>query len=528
MKELEEILDLVEVLKSENKNKEIIELISDDVLEKYKDFRLYDLKSYAYSESEDYLKSNELLEKALEIEPNSYYRYELLGNNYRSLKSYDKAIESFSKFIEFNPDDPYAFARLGLSYDDIGNKEKAIEAFNRAIELDSEDPFYYNRVGLLHFEQGELKKSVKFYEKSIKFDPKYKYAYFNLGNVYSELDENEKALKAYEKSIESVEDWDENLLDFVKSKILDLQKRIKNKEYDEIKLRIDEIKKILLFDGDCLTHYTSLSVAEMLIFNNSLFRLSEGSFLNDTSEGKELFKYLDYELIEMKRNETSAELYSRKPFIGSFVSENKNDDLTLWRMYGKEKNEEAKGCALTLQLDKLKEKLDDVFVLDTKLNDKVRIEEFKFYRVAYRDVEITGDFKVPGLSSASLKKLNKRMSELLTLVNKFKENKKNDQDDKHNLNELLNEVAFLFKSNEYQYENELRLVIKGAGFDKKISNKFSPPRVFIELVSIKELISKITLGPKVDRSDEWATAFYYSQEKLELYPEIFISKLPFK
>jgi len=47
-------------------------------------------------------------------------------------------------------------------------------------------------------------------------------------------------------------------------------------------------------------------------------------------------------------------------------------------------------------------------------------------------------------------------------------------------------------------------------------------------VPIRSLIKKITLGPKVDRADEWAAAFYYSLEKDELKPCIHISHLPFK
>jgi hypothetical protein len=58
--------------------------------------------------------------------------------------------------------------------------------------------------------------------------------------------------------------------------------------------------------------------------------------------------------------------------------------------------------------------------------------------------------------------------------------------------------------------------------------KGTPPGVYIELVKITPLLKQITLGPKVERAEEWASAFYYSLDKQDLHPEILISHLPFK
>ncbi|WP_165064956.1 hypothetical protein [Desulfovibrio sp. ZJ200] len=42
-----------------------------------------------------------------------------------------------------------------------------------------------------------------------------------------------------------------------------------------------------------VTHYTTLSALKKLVYDESKFRLSEGNFLNDPSEGRELFNFLD-------------------------------------------------------------------------------------------------------------------------------------------------------------------------------------------------------------------------------------------
>ena len=98
--------------------------------------------------------------------------------------------------------------------------------------------------------------------------------------------------------------------------------------------------------------------------------------------------------------------------------------------------------------------------------------------------------------------------------------------DKTSLEECLNNIAFLFKSNAYKNENEVRLVVKGIEFEKKYNTDVTPPLVYIELESIKKRVEQITLGPKVDNVNEWASAFHYCYE--EDAPAIMISHLPYK
>lgn len=61
----------------------------------------------------------------------------------------------------------------------------------------------------------------------------------------------------------------------------------------------------------------------------------------------------------------------------------------------------------------------------------------------------------------------------------------------------INSIAFLFKSDVYQRENELRFVVEGVGFEKKFDKAENPPRVYIDLINVRPMIKKIALGPKV-------------------------------
>ena len=159
------------------------------------------------------------------------------------------------------------------------------------------------------------------------------------------------------------------------------------------------------------------------------------------------------------------------------------------------------------------------------------------------------------------------MHQLKEQVTAFGGKKKNNpgeeqiETDEQNLKEKLNEVAYLFKSIEYQYENEVRLVVKGVGIDKVIGAKkeidkkyttdfkeeptttketenitnLNPPKVFVEMIDIRPFIQQITIGPKVNNKEEWASAFHYSlqnhyetQKITTTQPKILISHLPFK
>lgn len=121
------------------------------------------------------------------------------------------------------------------------------------------------------------------------------------------------------------------------------------------------------------------------------------------------------------------------------------------------------------------------------------------------------------------------MVQLQKDVKAFKEKENKKPNEALKIIELLNEVSYLFKNAEYQYENEVRLVMKDAiGFEKNVDTTFIPPRVYVELVSILPMVKEITIGPKVERADEWAAAFHYNFIKNDLKPEISISNLPFK
>jgi tetratricopeptide (TPR) repeat protein len=525
---LKELQDKVDKFFVEKKHAEIITLLSNDNLDKFKNANLYAQKARAYFRLEMHDECERNIQEAIKLDPensiaNSYY-----GHIYSEKGLKEKAIEYYEVALKNDPKNVNAINGLGNIYLSKKNLDEAKKYFESAIEVDSKYEYSYNGLGIVYYNLQKIDLSLSYYDKALSFDADFSSPYYNKALLYQKINKKREAKENFEKYLDLKKGENDFFVKYAKSRVIELKKLIINEDYSKISDLVEKIKIMLCFNDDSLTHYTSLSVSNELIFKNSPFRISEGSFLNDTSEGREFFNFLNIDTSYNKSNKNLAEVFSKKPFIGSFVSNNKYDDLTLWRMYGKEQKEEAGGCAITIDIRTFLDNVNQDFFQDDDSNGATsQIEELKFYRVIYKKND-KDFFFIPNSSQEEQNELNQLLHDLKAKVTKFKGRKSKNNCNIINLVDLLNSIAYLFKSDEYQYENEVRLVLNGNGFEKTIEPDFSRPKVYINLVPLKKSIKRVTLGPKVNRADEWASVFNYCFEKSELAPEILISKLPFK
>jgi len=481
------LLKKIEVLNKECKFKDIIDLLPDEVLEK---------------------------EKSMAAE-----LYVWRGYTWYDLKEYDKAFTDFSEAIAIDPNYELALYNRGLVWIIKRDYDKAISDFTKAIEITTDyADHYYNAQGMAWKAKEEYNKAISDYNKAIEFNPNFANAYYNRGLAKKENEYDPDEIKRdFEKYLDLTIGENGNSTKYAKYYIEVLDDLIMDSEFRPIRQVVNEIKNKLLIKEDCV-HYTSLSVFKKLILEESKFRLSEGNFMNDPSEGKEFFNFLYDKPNNSGKDGSFSESFSPKPFIGSFVVKSKYDDLNMWRFYGKEDGVEAKGCAITLRTQEFIDDIKDFLsneVKEARLDDE---SDINFYRVAYVEHDGTTKFYIP--NSDKNKELDILMVELKEKVNSY------TGDNKTSLEKYLNTVAFLFKSDAYKNENEVRLIVKGIEFEKNYKKDLSIPRVYIELVSIKDKVSQITLGPKVDKVSEWIAAFHYSYG--EKTPNIVISNLPYK
>jgi hypothetical protein len=272
--------------------------------------------------------------------------------------------------------------------------------------------------------------------------------------------------------------------------------------------------------------------------------MSEANFMNDTTEGERL-----KETVIKKENIDGFTKISfiEKPFLGSFVDDKKCNDLTLWRMYAKSDGVDGRGCAITMDKEALLAIMMDTFIDEeylknntefssnkkeigdtTTLTNKegISTNEFGFYKVAY----LNKDGRLPGRSKLSIS-INKAIDGLKTSFEKILK-----EEDKGLLEialERLSEIEYLFKGEEYQHESEVRLILSKTGKGKyiKVDTDVSliVPKVYLKIGNILSAVDSITIGPKVERPKEWASAFNYNFiEKGMKESKVYISRLPYK
>jgi len=638
-----EFLEKIKQLNKEKKYQEVTDLLPDDVLEEYKDADLYAEASEAYYRLGKIGLCKEAAEKSLTLNPKQAKGHNYKGNALVDAKEYDKAIEEYKMAIEADAEYPNPYNGMGNIYEQIFKQyDSAFEAYNMAVRLNPKFPYPYNGLGNVYYAQDLYDKAIEYYNKAIALDPGFVTPYYNLGLTYNMLNRYDEAIDAHTKATEIDKnltvafyqlaqllynkgnlqqaldnfnafialDKDDanNRINVAKSRVAEIEGLLKSTPPEEV-IKLEEIantvgaiKSLLLFTDGCITHYTSLTTAKILVLDKqkstkttytqedktitkqdktttqpNRFRLSEGAYLNDPSEGQVLFDFLYDEIISNVQNRYRVPtLFAQKPFIGSFVAEQKHDDLTLWRMYGKEGKEEASGCAITLHKDEFIKQVTSGIHGGNTDKQLSAGNEFSFYRVAYLSFDNTGKNTVPKeevscvlpVKNGTDKDKNKEEEETLngyvttlkknvttyvTSANKRRddaedalktaqddetrkkaeEEKKKAMENLKNLTEKLNTIAYLFKGIAYQYEHEVRLIIDEVFVPNKIISTDGPrPRVFIELGPITSAIKKITLGPKVERPDEWASALHYTLNKDKIgtdnKAEILISHLPYK
>jgi tetratricopeptide (TPR) repeat protein len=308
------------------------------------------------------LLADEVLEKMLEKDSDKAAElYVWRGIAWYNKKDYDNAITDYDKAIAINPNYTLAFYNRGFAWVVKKEYNKAIEDYRKAIEIEPE-PDYANAyvVGASILKaMKEYDTAIEDYSRAIEIDPDCANAYYNRGLAKKENKVDfEGSKQDFEKYLELTADENDIWTKYANYYIEYINERINDKELSVIADLVDKIKDVLLINEDCITHYTSLSVLKSLILDSNKFRISEGNFMNDPSEGKEFFNFLKYDLYT-RQDGFLSESFSPKPFIGSFVTKDKYDDLNMWRFYGKEEGVEAKGCAITLRTQKFIEDINN-------------------------------------------------------------------------------------------------------------------------------------------------------------------------
>lgn len=550
---LGELNKLGEQLFNNKRYKELIDLFSDDIIEKFKSDLLYNGRGLAHAGLNEHAIAIQFYNKALELKPQSSRIYNNRGNSFHLLGEYKNAIEDFNTSISLNESDAEVFFNRGNSYAKIRQYTKAIRDYDSSIRIDKNNHKFYANRGAAKGRKKDYVNAILDLNKAIEINPNDYLTYNNLGVILETKKDYIKALENYEKSITIFPNYiiGKNNLDRIKAllgkkvetyieeitstlqlfaRILDSTKVSSSKKIQILqicaitkrdaldKIRAHAAKNIdTLTKGKSVVHYTKLFVADKLATEvHSKLRYYNATYMNDPEEGIVLLEHME---ASVKRSYHNASFQEEDNiYIGSFLpAESHEDELVMWRTYGKdEKQVDGGGCSIIINqsfFDPFNEKdgyLNPEMVSDSALAITDKTPQC-LYRVLYynKGYKKSGKPMIVDDESKAIEKdvntLNKKLLELTKLKERSPKSTLNIAIDKI-IYHLLSEIRFFFKSADYAFENEIRVLQFAAKNSPllMIDDKSYPKKVYLESNKpVQNFMEKIILGPKVPNPKQW-------------------------
>ncbi|UCD94240.1 MAG: protein kinase, partial [Candidatus Zixiibacteriota bacterium] len=132
----------------------------------------------------NFTEAEELMKRAIEIEPNRALTYVIHARGLRQVGRLDEAAEQFMKALEVDPDYNQAYIGLAYTYNLRGDFEQALWAANKAIELAPDAANPYDTRGEIYAMNGRLTEAIADFQKAIALDPFFITSHLNLVNTY--------------------------------------------------------------------------------------------------------------------------------------------------------------------------------------------------------------------------------------------------------------------------------------------------------------------------------------------------------
>jgi len=149
----------------------------------------------------DRAKTEELLKRCIEINPNNVRLHIGLGMFYSLQGEYDKAEETLKRAIDINPEgSEQAYTTLGLSYKDQWKYDKAEEMFKKAIKINPEYKIPYFELARLYMNRGEYDNAAELLNKAAKINPGNDNIYASLALCYKEQGKYKLAEEYFRKA----------------------------------------------------------------------------------------------------------------------------------------------------------------------------------------------------------------------------------------------------------------------------------------------------------------------------------------
>lgn len=486
--------------------------------------------------------------KAVDLKPEVSDNYNRLGIAYIRQQDYPNARKALEEAIERSPQKSYCYYNMSVSYYFDDQLDQALVYAEQAVRINRNikggSSTHYNLLGWLTYlrygdaEQAESlfvegkewakredKSAASFLRTIIRRMRSNNHGDYRIihcfASVYSEL-LKETQFYFISKIIEDFKDQND-----IQLRLLTMQIRLRN------------IMNACAFDvskGQHLAHYSRMSVLPKIMKKQEedesqtvKLRLNNAAYMNDPSEGLMLIDALIQcheegspllnEVRDNFHSSADADMQSSNVYLHSLTMQ--IDQLPMWAQYG----DQGKGYCLVMRSDFFDSDYDVLehdFKSQWESTDRFS-KKYIPYRVAYIHNDCKDGIKLKfgkdeeKQPRAELDELEKNeqivAEELQEIVSEFSFfSSQCEMDGTYktlrnkilfHLTEAIDQIRFLFKTEDYAYEQELRLIryAPADSPDIKLNMEASPvPELYLEKDDGKPFRAfKIILGPKVEQ-----------------------------
>jgi len=155
-----------------------------------------------YEANSDKTTAEEILNKALFMNPGSVNLHYRLGVIHENSGRYEQAIQEMEKVLKIDPDNAEALNFIGYSYADRGIKlDEAERMILRALDLKPGNGFIIDSLGWVYFKQNKTDLAIRYLEKAASIIPDDPTIVEHLGDAYVKAGFLQKALVEYRKAL---------------------------------------------------------------------------------------------------------------------------------------------------------------------------------------------------------------------------------------------------------------------------------------------------------------------------------------
>lgn len=529
----------------------------------------YKKKGQEFADKKDYDAAIEYYDKAISLDNSDSETYNFRGIAYADKKEYDNAINDFTKAIDINLNYAKPYYNRGLIYCYKKDYDMGMKDLTKAIDINPDSSNAYNNIGIIHQIKKNHDEAMKYYNTAIDLNPANARAYNNRGNLYKDLGYFDNAIKdctkaldiennyisAYNnraKAYKAIGELDKSKKDEIMAKTLkEFNDYVQSMEFDEktqkniwdLFLSVSELKKsILNTSPKQVGHYTKLSTLKFLIKPNKLndkkedntdktknkkpcLRLNNVSYMNDPSEGVvflELLKQVDDKAAKLVDDlYATGNVGSRQKLTGKntflvSLSNNIDTSLPMWTQY----TDDGQGACVVFNPEFFDYKDDSAIIMKCENFESSSIQDNEDFKECYclYDVQYMNwndDEKKYELNDKLQQSINAIRDKLIALnINEYKNSEKEKL--KATIQNLLDQVRFLFKDDIYAYEAEERIIKSESNQKVNFTDdneNFVVPHTYIEM-DRPLIIDEVILGPKVKNPTEAANYIYFSDKNI--------------